>query len=367
MQRVLKILLAVLFASIAFVVQADNCAICGQPIVGKFYFMTDKVTGERVEVCSNCAQLPRCFICGLPVKDGVQLPDGRWLCARDAKTAVLDTNDVVRIFYNVHDDLDKLFSRYTSFPTNVDAFAIDQIDVDSTIGNGNAVENSDLLGYTQGVVEDGRKRYKIGLLTGQSEVQMEEVCAHELSHAWVGENVPPERHARIERDTEEGFCEMMGYLLMDSKGEEGEKKRVLANGYTRGQVQLFIAAEQEYGFDEILNWMEYGVEGRLEEGHLDEIRDVKMPTSNFPAMYAARPAIAARAEATPVTLKLQGIMWGSAPSAIINGRSFFAGDEFEVPLGRGKTKIQCLNIEKNSVRIRNVDTGNEQKLELPTK
>jgi hypothetical protein len=367
MQRVLKILLAVLFASIVFTVQADNCAICGQPIVGKFYFMTDKVTGERVEVCSNCAQLPRCFICGLPVKDGVQLPDGRWLCARDAKTAVLDTDDVVRVFYNVHDNLDKLFSRYTSFPTNVDAFAIDQIDVDSTMGDGNAVENSDLLGYTQGVAEDGRKRYKIGLLTGQLEVQMEEVCAHELSHAWVGENVPQERHARIQRDTEEGFCEMMGYLLMDSKGEEGEKKRVLANGYTRGQVQLFIAAEQEYGFDEILNWMQYGVEGRLEEGHLDEIRDVKMPVSNFPATYAPRPAMAARTEAAPVTLKLQGIMWGSAPSAIINGRSFFAGDESEVPLGRGKVKIRCLNIEKNSVRIRNVDTGNEQELTLPAK
>ena len=370
MQRLLKILFVIVCASSVFTARADNCAICGQPIVGKFYFMTDKVTGEQVEVCSNCAQLPRCFICGLPVKDGIQLPDGRWLCARDAKTAVLDKDDVVRIFYNVHDDLDKFFSRYTSFPTNVDAFAIDQIDVDSTMGNGNAVENSDLLGYTQGVVEDGRKRYKIGLLTGQSEAQMEEVCAHELSHAWVGENVPAERHARIQRDTEEGFCEMMGYLLMDSKGEEGEEKRVLANGYTRGQVQLFIAAEQEYGFDEILNWMQYGVEGRLEEGHLDEIRDVKMSVSNFTAAtaaYTVHPIRTAQARTAPATLKLQGIMWGNQPSAIINGQSFFAGDEFKVPLGQSKVTIRCLNIEKNSVRIQDVDTGGQQEIDLPVK
>jgi hypothetical protein len=367
MQSVLKILFTVFFASIAFGMRADVCAICGEEIRGQIYLVTDKVTGEQVEVCSNCIQLPRCYICGLPVKDGLQLPDGRWLCARDAKAAVLDTNEVEHIFYEVHDDLDKLFSRYTSFPTNLDVFAIDQIDVDSTLGNGGAVENSDLLGYTQGVVEDGQKKYKIGLLTGQSEAQLEEVSAHELSHAWVGENVPPERHARLARDSEEGFCEMMGYLLADSKGEAGEKKRVLANNYTRGQVQLFIAAEQEYGFDEILDWMRYGLASRLEEGHLEEIRDVKLPASNFATAYAARPVLAPRPESAPATLRLQGIMWGSEPSAIINGRSFFAGDESKVPVGRAKVAIRCLNIEKTSVRIQNVDTGSQQELELPAK
>ena len=367
MQRGFKILFAIVFACSVFTARADVCAICGQEIRGQAYFVTDRVTGEQVEVCSNCIQLPRCFICGLPVKDGVQLPDGRWLCARDAKTAVLDTNDVEQIFYNVHDDLDKLFSRYTLFPTNVEVSAIDQIDVDSTLGTGHLIENSDLLGYTQGVLEDGQKRYKIGLLTGQPEAQLEEVCAHELSHAWVGENVPPERHARLARDTEEGFCEMMGYLLVDSKGEEGEKRRVLANNYTRGQVQLFIAAEQEYGFDEILNWMQYGVVGRLEEGHLDEIRDVKMPTSNFAAAYAAHPVTAVQAASAPAALRLQGIMWGSEPSAIINGRSFFAGDELTVPVGSAKVNIRCLKIEKNGVQIQDLDTGGKQELDLPAK
>src|ERR1700722_4804060 len=217
MRNSLKMLLVALCAFIAFAVQADNCAICGQEIHGTVYFVTDKVTGEKVEVCSNCINLPRCFICGLPVKDGVQLPDGRWLCARDAKTAMLNDNDIQRTFSDVHDDLDKLFSRYTTFPTNVDVSVIDQVDVDSVMNSG-SVENSDVLGYTQGTTVNGQRRYKIGLLSGQSESQLEEVCAHELSHAWVGENVPGERHARLQRDTEEGFCEMMGYLLVDSKG-----------------------------------------------------------------------------------------------------------------------------------------------------
>jgi Protein DA1 len=368
MQRGLKILFAVWFASIVFAVRADICAICGQPINGEIYLMTDKVTGQQVEVCSNCVQLPRCFICGLPVKDGVQLPDGRWLCARDAKTAVLDMDDVRSIFTDVHDDLDRIYARFTTFPTNIDVSVIDRVDVDSMFRlTGNSFESPDVLGVTEPFTANGVKRYKISLLTGQPTAQLREVCAHELSHAWVGENVPAERHARLDRDAEEGFCEMMGYLLMDAEGEEGEKKRVMENAYTRGQVQLFVAAEQEYGFDEVLDWMQYGVEGRLEEGHLDEIRDVKMPASNFAAAYTARPIRAAQADSAPATIRLQGILWGSEPSAIINGKSFFAGDEFKVPVGGKEVTIRCLNIGQNSVRIWDADAGGQQELELPTK
>src|SRR5579862_2524208 len=118
MQNKFKIFLVILFTGVALAASADVCAICGEEIRGQTYFVTDRVTGEKVEVCSNCINLPRCFICGLPVKDGVQLPDGRWLCARDAKTAVLNSDDIQRTFSDVHDDLDKLFSRYTTFPTN---------------------------------------------------------------------------------------------------------------------------------------------------------------------------------------------------------------------------------------------------------
>lgn len=366
MQSCFKILAVFWLMCVVLAARADNCAICGKPIEGKIYLWTDKVTGQQVEVCSNCTQLPTCFICGLPVKDGVQLPDGRWLCARDARSAVLNVDDVREIFWDVHDDLDKTYARFTTFPTNVDVSVIDRVDVDSLFQLvGNSFESPDVLGITEPVSTNGVKRYEISLLTGQPMSQMREVCAHELSHAWVGENVPPERHARIDRDAEEGFCEMMGYLLMDTEGQDEEKKRVMANAYTRGQVQLFVAAEQEYGFDEILDWMQYGVGSRLEEGHLDEIRDVKMPVSKFAVSYAAAPLAASPPAPVNTSLQLQGIMWSSLPSAIINGQSFFSGDQSRVPLGPGTVTIKCLEIEKTSVRIQNVDTGKEQELRLP--
>ncbi len=350
---------------------ADNiCAICGKEIQGPVYIMTDKVTGEQVLVCSDCIKLPRCSICGLPVKDGgIELPDGRYLCARDAKTVVLKADDIEQTCSQVKDDLDRLFSRFTSFPTNVDVTVIDRVDVASMFGaEGNSSESPDLLGCIRPVTVNNRTRYKMNLLTGMPLAQLKETCAHEYSHAWVGENVPKERHARLARDAEEGFCEMVGYLLMDSQNEELEKRRVLQNHYTRGQIDLFIEAEQRYGFDEVLDWMKYGVAPQLEAGHVDELRDVRMPPANA---VAASPAVfnamkpASKPAPVPATLKLNGIMWGNRPVAIINGRSFLADDLEKVPLGNTNVMIRCLEIREKSVRTQNLATGKEQELFLP--
>jgi hypothetical protein len=345
------------------------CAICGKEIDGQIYLMTDKVTGEQKLVCSNCIKLPLCSICGLPVNvndGGVELPDGRYLCARDAKTVVLKADEVEQICAGVKDDLDRLFSRYTLFPDNVDVTAIDRIDVDSLFHRmDNAVESPDLLGCIQAETVNGARRYKMSLMTGMPLAQLKETCAHEYSHAWVGENVNRAQRG-LGRDAEEGFCEMVGYLLMDSQHEELEKKRVLQNRYTRGQVDLFIEAEQRYGFDEILDWMKYGVTPQLEAGHLDEIRDVKMPA---PGTAAIAPHIYNEVKNTnspaPAVIKLQGILWGNAPTAIINGCSFSVNDVNKVKFGETNVTLRCLAIQRDSVFIQNVRSGQEQELRLP--
>ena len=71
---------------------SDHCAVCGALFTDKIYVIKDEITGEKVQVCSDCTfKRERCFFCGLPVKtDDTKLPDGRSICARDARTAVLD-------------------------------------------------------------------------------------------------------------------------------------------------------------------------------------------------------------------------------------------------------------------------------------
>jgi len=360
----LMVILAACFTAPALA--QDSCDICGKPITGSFYLVTDQITGEQKKVCSNCILLPRCFICGLPVKDGgTQLSDGRWLCARDSQTAVMDVNTARQVADEARDELDRVFSRYTSWPTNVNINVIDRIDVDSMFQPvGNNFESPNLLGCIRAVMEDGKKHYEMNLLTGLPLVELRATAAHEFSHAWVGENVSPERHAHIARDAEEGFCEMVAYLLMDSEGQEAQKQFILRNHYTRGQVQLFIAAEQEYGFDQILDWMKYGETSRLEDGHLDEIRDVKMPAG----VAAASPALYATTVKAPIravsSLELQGILWGNPPAAIINNQTVFPNDQFKVNIGGKETRVRCLEIQTNFVRIENLDSGEEQQLRL---
>ncbi len=344
------------------------CDICGKPINGQFYLVTDQVTGQQKNVCSSCIKLPRCFICGLPVKDGgEQLSDGRWLCARDSLTAVMDAETARQTVGEVRDELDSLFSRYTSFPTNVNVNVIDRVDVDSMFQPvGNSFESPNLLGCIQPVMDGGKKHYEMRLLTGLPLIELKATAAHEFSHAWVGENVSPERHALIARDAEEGFCEMVAYLLMDSQGQEGQKQFILRNHYTRGQVQLFIAGEQQYGFDQILDWMKYGETSRLEDGHLDEIRDVKMPSGSVaatpsPALYAT---VAAAPIKTASSVELQGILWGSPPVAIINGKSVFPNDQFTVNIGGRQTAIRCVEIQTNFIRIEYIGTSKQEEVHL---
>src|SRR5579862_5685312 len=100
--------------------EPDVCAVCGGPFGDVYYSIEDKVTLEKKHVCKTCDQtFPDCFICGLPANTNlagfIELPDKRALCARDAKTAVLQEEDGLRICREVRDQLDRLFSRFTNF------------------------------------------------------------------------------------------------------------------------------------------------------------------------------------------------------------------------------------------------------------
>jgi len=387
----------------------DFCDFCGREIQKTVVIITDRVTSEKHLICSDCLKLPRCSICDLPVSENnLKLSDGRRFCARDAKTLVLDPIDAWRIYSQVADDLDRLFSRFTSFPKGVNFSVIDKIDANSIDGSGNNFERSDLLGFIRAKpVENStneiavmslftgrpktdfgqmRHRYQISLLIGRPLDEFKATCAHELAHAWVGENVPTERKrissdsflAKFEqerllgKDAEEGFCEWVSYMLMDSKHEEGQKKAILENLYTRSQTALFIETEKHYGINEILDWMKYGETAQLEAGHLDKIRDTKMPEKKFDAaeFIAGLKTAAAENENAPTNLpvsqpaiiKLQGIFWGSRPTAIINGRSFFANDQLSVKVGATNVFIRCLEIQKNSVRIQHLDSGKDEVL-----
>ncbi len=347
--------------------EAGHCDICGKPLNGPLYTVTDNVTGEKKQICYECSILPTtCFVCGLPVRtNGTELPDGRVLCARDARTAVLDEDAARRICLDTRDAMDRLFSRFLSFPeTNVTVAVIDRVhlqDLFKFAGHDYVCPN--VWGYVETRTNHGHFAHSMSLLSGLPLGSFKATCAHEFTHTWLNENLSARRKRTLSRDANEGFCELISYLLMDSLGAEPEKRQILRNAYTRGQIHVFVATEKRYGLEDIVDWMKSGADARLNADDLGRVRVVETAppgvelTPIYPAYQPPPPA------PSPDALVLKAITWTQDhPLALINDRTFAVNDEHLVRLGETNVAIRCLAIREDSVRIRITGSGEEREL-----
>ena len=378
--------LAVLFvAGPSRAAGADNCAVCGGPLERVAYFFPDKVAGDKKQLCEKCAQLTKiCYLCGLPVKgDFQELSDGRILCARDVKSVVLDEEEAQQIWRDVKDAVERQFSRFLAFPENVTVEPLDRVNLLAMFkvpGNDSVCPN--VWGCTQRRTNDPARRgmgYKISLLRGLPAPVLKATCAHELTHTWISENVPAARKQRMDQDAIEGFCELVAYLYVAAQHDEAQMGVIRSNAYTRGQFALFLEAEHSFGFNEIVEWLKYGVDLRLTGADLGRVRKVEMPgptdggtqkrrsgeTAQSPARPFADSPAARVAPPAPETLALKGILWSKTrPLALINNHTFAANEEGKVRLGQSNVLIRCVAIREDSVVVQIVGSGGQQTLRL---
>ena len=238
---------------------SDRCAVCGNPLAGRVFTVQDSVTEEKKQICPDCAALTTvCFICGLPVKTNyTSLPDGRVICARDARTAVLDEQDAQRVCREAKNSLDRLFSRFLEFPeTNVTVTIVDRVHLQELFKfAGRDYVCPNVWGYTETKTNRRHIEHHISLLSALPLASFKATCAHEYAHTWLNENLSEARKQSLSRDANEGFCELVSYRLMEAQNEAAQKKLILSNAYTRGQIHLFLEAERLYGFNDIVDWM----------------------------------------------------------------------------------------------------------------
>src|SRR5215213_9547072 len=95
------------------------------------------------------------------------------------------------------------------------------------------------------------------------------VCAHEYGHAWLNENVASGRE--LDSDTVEGFCELLAYKYISDKGDKVEKKLLLENDYTRGQIDVLVKGEAAYNFYYVTRWVLKGEDSRVEASKLERL------------------------------------------------------------------------------------------------
>lgn len=360
----------VVFGAMAGLAQTPKCRVCEKPVEGKHLLVEDKARGGEVEVCSVCADLEsRCFACSLPVRPvATKLTDGRWLCPRDANEAIQDSEEARKVCLDTRDHLDRLYSRFLSFPeTNVVINIVDRFTLESLFKSpGYGRVCNDIFGATGShEVGEGVYVHTISVLSALSRRRLEAVAAHEFTHAWLAENLSPERKATLAPEAVEAFCELIAYQWMEQQGATFERQVIKNSPYTRGQFNAFLAADERHGFNTLLEWVKTGTAPRLDAEDPDGVRSVRVRAA--PAAIA-RPFHPVNLPPAPLPdqLTLKGI---SGPAgrrlAIINDRTFAVRDLARLQLAGTNLVVRCLEIRTNSVLIRIEGTGEQRELFLP--
>jgi hypothetical protein len=349
-----------------------QCAVCRQNLGQRAYLCTDLITLKKLEVCTSCTyRLPDCFLCSIPVRtnkaDHMAFADGRVLCKRDAMTAVAEPKEGERIGREMRDWMEREFSRFMEFPdTNYTLTLVDRPTLEASFKfPGRDWTCPDIWGTTQALTNHGVKTCEVNILAGLPLALLKHTAAHELAHVWLIENVPAERYRRLDRDANEGFCELLAWIADETCPDAELKAYLRRNLYTRGQIDVYLDLYRGSGMNDIVEWLKYGVDKRLVAGETAQITKVAMPVKTNAVPATNRVVLAATQPAAPeyAGIILQGITWSEkAPLALINGKTLGANEEARIRVGGTNLVIQCVEIRKSLVRIR--VAGVEQELAL---
>jgi hypothetical protein len=341
----------------------QHCASCGEKVTGEFFWFNNPSFSEKQVVCSSCSKLDTlCATCRLPLKRAsLKLDDGRLLCAAHAREAVLSQPDADAVFAETKREMIRLLRGCGSTPDrNITMQLVDAVQMGKFAAEvGTGEPHFTTVGLTRSRRNGTEFTHMVYLLSGQSRTRLMATGAHEYTHTWMKENVPPDR--RLEPNAVEGFCELAACRLMADLGAEAEKSFILSNAYTRGQIETFVKAEDSHRFYRIVEWVKSGVEGQIEPANTASVLALRAPPAPSLDWPQAVPT------KVPDTLRLKGI--SGQPGrwlALVNDRTLEAGETGNVRVGPAKVRVHCVTVTAQSVVVELADSGERQELFLRT-
>ena len=370
------IFLCLLLLGVGFYSRAEDvhCDLCGKVIVDTMYTVDDLVEGKEKHLCFDCHNIKeRCYFCQMPVRGNFKaLPDGRYICERDLRNTVQSEDDAKQIAKDAKDDIDRLFSRFISFPSsNIEISIVDRFHLENLFhAPGNAMRCVSVYGATtSNPLSNGGFLHSIDLLSYISKTRLRCVAAHEFGHTWVAENVTPERQRILDKNTHEAFCELIAWKYMESLHEEGEAQSIKSNTYTAGKIEVLLAADAKYGFNTVTDWMKDGEDSTFTLTNLDRVRFLKDSApprhddSVDPLYLPSTPP-----SSVPNVLTLKGISSaGPHRFALINDATIEQMERARVRVGQTNVIVRCLEIRSNSVVVEIAGSKEKKELFINTK
>ncbi|MEW6303705.1 MAG: hypothetical protein AB1705_09555 [Verrucomicrobiota bacterium] len=325
--------------SAAAQIQPSLCIVCGRP----FKAGSTIYKHARGYLCGDCAKLPtHCSLCGIPVIEAAaKTTDGRVICKDDAPEAVIDETEARRVFSEASDEVRRIARGRMELQFPQVAVRMFDVDFWSRERASNPDDGMHTLGFSHSRKLGNDFVHNVIMLSGQLRSHLAGVAAHEYTHIWMHENVPPTR--KIEPESVEAVCELLAYKLATRRGDTNSQARILQNPYTKGRIKDFVEADAYLGLDAILNWVLTGTTPKLEWRTPEMLAAASAPRE-------AAPHIAAAPAPIPDKLLLRGIL-GSAKKrmALINDKTFEKDDELEVRVADKKLVVRCLDITENEV------------------
>lgn len=337
------------------------CAVCNEPIQEKFVWQKSHLSLDKRAVCLACSKLETlCFICGFPAKRYTTLADGRLICEQDASVGLTSAQDAEQVFRETKRDVMRILAGSGVLPDrNIKLVLVNKQQMDhaaNPLGKGHAKQAMTMGLTASRLVRNDDWEHSIYVIDHLPASRFAAVCAHEYSHAWIAENVRKGR--KLDADSVEGFCEWVSYKVMAERNEALEKKIILENQYTRGQIDAFIKADENFRSYEVIKWIKEGMDNQIDSKDPSRVLALEREAAGPPlwtSISAPSPV--------PSTLMLRGVS-GSANRrfALINDRTLQKNETAKVRVGETNVVLQCLAIGTNWVTIRVL--GAETNLQL---
>ena len=344
----------------------SRCEICQGPFVESIYVAEDPVRQIKRHICLACTKSKvTCSACGLAANPKTlrKLEDGRILCEWDVKGAVLAEQEARDIFQDVKRDVQRMLAHWSPLPdTNLTAYLVDRSDFIKEFHRKPSVDDPErLLGLTRSTTADGTNYdHRIYLLSGILKPQFMATCAHEYTHTWLNEH--GEKTRTLNKDTVEGFCELMAWKYVAGRNDKAELSRILENNYTRGQIHALVAAEQRYQFYRVIDWIHRGEDSWLDKDKLERLLALKAVSDSDTSIEPLwqRTNVPTSVPDTLVLRNLSGT--GNRRLALVNNQTLAKGEESRVRVGRTNVQVRCLEIRDRSVVLR--VSGQTEPMEL---
>jgi len=348
----------------------SRCEICQEPFGESIYVAEDPVRQIKRHICLACTKSKvTCSACGLAANPKTlrRLEDGRILCEWDVKGAVLSEREAHDIFQEVKRDVQRMLAYWSPLPdTNITAYLVNRDDfIKEFHRKPSSEEPEKLLGLTRSTTADGTNYdHRIYLLSGILKAQFMATCAHEYTHTWLNEH--GEKTRTLNKDTVEGFCELMAWKYVAAKNDKPELNRILENNYTRGQIHALIAAEQRYQFYRVIDWIHRGEDSWLDKDKLERLLALKAAPDSETRIEPLwqRPVVPT---AVPDRLVLRSVSGAASRRlALVNNQTLAKGEEARVRVGQTNVHVRCLEIRDRSVVLRVGGRTEPMELFLPS-